>query len=236
MMVCACARNEVFLGVLVSLLFASAASNIGRRHIQRHETPSYISEHIQNMHLPNYTGLAIAVDSISIPLLKKMIRDACINVSSTATGYDDPIGNLDFRTAAANLLSRSTKRMVFPEWISAGAGVSAVSETLFSIISERGDGCLIPAPYFPGFDYNLKTRIGVEPIPVWGENDFLGDLDSVISPMNLESALQKNKHLNITTLLLTNPHNPTGIVYSKNALRDAISWACGWLSFGLNSF
>ena len=48
--------------------------------------------------------------------------------------------------------------------ISAGCG--AILDNLFMCITEPGDAVLIPAPYYPAFDNDLRVRNGAVAVPV----------------------------------------------------------------------
>jgi 1-aminocyclopropane-1-carboxylate synthase len=46
---------------------------------------------------------------------------------------------------------------VDPQHLSVLSGVGAVLDLLFQCIAEPGDGVLIPAPYYPAFDNDLRV-------------------------------------------------------------------------------
>jgi hypothetical protein len=48
---------------------------------------------------------------------------------------------------------------VDPQHLSVLSGVGAVLDLLFQCISEPGDGVLIPAPYYPAFDNDLRVSV-----------------------------------------------------------------------------
>ena len=84
------------------------------------------------------------------------------------------------------------------------------------------------APYFTGFDGDLgDLRVGIVPFAVPCPS--LSDIDSGIRPAVLDAALEaaarQHPSGRVSVLLLTNPHNPTGLLYSESALSDAVEWA-----------
>ena len=45
-----------------------------------------------------------------------------------------------------------------PAHITCSAGAGAIIDMLFHAIGAEGEGVLIPAPYYPAFDNDLKAR------------------------------------------------------------------------------
>ena len=90
-------------------------------------------------------------------------------------------------------------------------GTGTVVENLGWNLCNEADGVLIPAPYYPAFDNDLTVRSNLTLIPC--------------------QMLQKNTRVRIfggkvatrdaclgafpRILLITSPHNPTGVVMSK---------------------
>ncbi|MEO0684790.1 MAG: aminotransferase class I/II-fold pyridoxal phosphate-dependent enzyme, partial [Cyanobacteria bacterium J06649_11] len=98
-------------------------------------------------------------------------------------------------------------------------GCGTVIESLGYSLCNEGDGVLIPAPYYTGFKSDLEQRIGVKTIPVQlqckGSNAF------AISLQLLEEALEdaEERGVPVKALLLSNPNNPLGTVYTEEELK-----------------
>ena len=58
---------------------------------------------------------------------------------------------------------------VHPDQLCVSAGCGAIIDNLFLAITSPGDGVLIPAPYYPAFDNDLRVRNGTVAIPVHGD-------------------------------------------------------------------
>ena len=103
--------------------------------------------------------------------------------------------------------------------ISAGCG--AILDNLFMCITEPGDAVLIPAPYYPAFDNDLRVRNGAVAVPVCGD-----DAVSLPTPTQLDEAVEKARADGraVKAILLTNPSNPLGVIYGEDSLMDAIIW------------
>jgi histidinol-phosphate/aromatic aminotransferase/cobyric acid decarboxylase-like protein len=47
--------------------------------------------------------------------------------------------------------------IVKPEHICVMSGCGAILSAMFNLLGERGDAVLIPAPYYPGFDFDTQV-------------------------------------------------------------------------------
>ncbi|GJS30653.1 1-aminocyclopropane-1-carboxylate synthase 3-like protein [Tanacetum coccineum] len=96
------------------------------------------------------------------------------------------------------------------------AGATSANETLMFCLANPGDAFLIPTPYYPGFDRDLKWRTGAEIVPIQCSslNGFR------ITKSALEEAYKQaeNQNLNVKGVLVTNPSNPLGTSLSLHEL------------------
>ena len=90
-----------------------------------------------------------------------------------------------------------------------GGGASVVVNNFARAIADKGEGVLIAAPYYVGFDLDLNAINGVLPIAVPVPLDKLFTLDEVTY---LERHLEQVKQagIKIKAVILCNPHNPVG--------------------------
>ncbi|XP_051150353.1 1-aminocyclopropane-1-carboxylate synthase 3-like [Andrographis paniculata] len=105
------------------------------------------------------------------------------------------------------------------------AGATAANEILMFCLAGPGDAFLIPTPYYPGLDRDLRWRTGVEIIPVQtsSENGFR------ITGRALEDAadVARKLGLKVKGLFLTNPSNPLGTTLSEDELDLIIKFSSG---------
>ena len=212
-----------------------ALSERGATLIQGEGPPCYIIEHILRLseaYCPTerpdgYICLAISENKLAQPLFREELaraRPDCIS----STGYDNPRGGLRFRHAVAEFLSEHVaQRPVHPDAIASAAGATGVLHNLLFVLADAGDVCLIPAPYITGFDGDLTdARVGLVPFAVPCPS--LTDMDAGISPASLDAALKAAERERgsgrVRLLLLTSPHNPTGLLYSEDSIRGAIGY------------
>ena len=97
-------------------------------------------------------------------------------------------------------------------------GCGTIIEQLGVAICDEGEGVLIPAPYYTGFKSDLEQRFGIKTVPVQlqckGSNAF------TISLQLLEEAYEsaEERGIPVRALLLSNPNNPLGTVYTEEEL------------------
>lgn len=110
-----------------------------------------------------------------------------------------------------------------PELVCFGAGASSLISHLALCLAEHGDAVLIPAPYYAAFDVDLKIIAGCIAVPVHCS----ADPSRGPSPRDLEDAAlaTEAKGLRVRMLLITNPCNPLGTIFSPEVMKDAINWA-----------
>ncbi|MFS8033119.1 putative 1-aminocyclopropane-1-carboxylate synthase [Helianthus anomalus] len=96
------------------------------------------------------------------------------------------------------------------------AGATSANETLMFCLANPGDAFLIPTPYYPGFDRDLKWRTGAEIVPIHcsSYNGFR------ITKSALEEAYKQaeKQNLKVKGVLVTNPSNPLGTSLSLHEL------------------
>ncbi|KAK3030225.1 hypothetical protein RJ639_038348 [Escallonia herrerae] len=102
------------------------------------------------------------------------------------------------------------------------AGATSANETLIFCLAEPGEAFLVPTPYYPGFDRDLKWRTEVEIVPVHCSslNHFR------LTKSALEEAYQQAQKLKLKVkgVLITNPSNPLGTIMTKDELHHLITF------------
>ncbi|CAI9755475.1 unnamed protein product [Fraxinus pennsylvanica] len=138
--------------------------------------------------------------------------------------YQDYHGLPEFRNSVARFMEkvRGNKVRFNPDRIVMSGGATGAHETLAFCLADPGEAFLVPTPYYPGYDRDLRWRTGIQLLPVVCEssNDFK------ITREALEDAYEKAREANIKVkgLILNNPSNPLGTVLDRTTLRDAMSF------------
>ena len=131
------------------------------------------------------------------------------------------MGTESFRTAIATFLSREMRvsSPLLPSHISVTNGCGSAMEQFAMSTCDAGDGILLPAPFYGGFDMDLGRRAHVQRVPVALEHN---------SPFLTRDACEAAyanataQGITIRAFLLCNPHNPFGIVFESETVQMCI--------------
>jgi aminotransferase len=121
-----------------------------------------------------------------------------------------------------NLNPAEALELISPERIALGSGVAALLNYLFYILGEKGDCCLIPAPYYAAFEADMSVIAGCVPFAVTLTTPENGP---TIDELNLAYDQAQGQGMNVRFLLITNPHNPLGIIYDPQMIKSVVQWA-----------
>ncbi|KAJ7966480.1 1-aminocyclopropane-1-carboxylate synthase, partial [Quillaja saponaria] len=139
--------------------------------------------------------------------------------------FQDYHGLPSFKNELVKLMAKiGENRVKFcPNKLVLTAGSTPANESLMFCLADPGEAFLLPTPYYPGFDRDLKWRTGVEIVPVHcsSSNGFR------ITASALEKAYQQAQQLNLNVkgILVTNPSNPLGTTMKKPELNHLINFA-----------
>ncbi|KAF8624618.1 hypothetical protein AX15_005773 [Amanita polypyramis BW_CC] len=128
-------------------------------------------------------------------------------------------GDPCLRNALADLFNThfNPYKPILSDQIIVGAGLSAIASHLVGVLANPGDGVLLAAPYYYGFDWELTIQHDIVPVPVPVPKS---DIFTLIELMHLEKALEEShqKGTRIKAVILCNPHNPLGRPYPRNVI------------------
>ncbi|XP_040378590.1 1-aminocyclopropane-1-carboxylate synthase 1 [Oryza brachyantha] len=138
--------------------------------------------------------------------------------------FQDYHGLPAFKNALARFMSEQRGyRVVFdPSNIVLTAGATSANEALMFCLADHGDAFLIPTPYYPGFDRDLKWRTGAEIVPVHctSANGFR------VTRAALDDAYRRaqKRRLRVRGVLVTNPSNPLGTAVPRADLEMIVEF------------
>ncbi|XP_052204923.1 1-aminocyclopropane-1-carboxylate synthase 3-like isoform X2 [Diospyros lotus] len=138
--------------------------------------------------------------------------------------FQDYHGLPAFKNALVEFMAeiRGNRVSFDPKKLVLTAGATSANETLMFCLAEPGEAFLLPTPYYPGFDRDLKWRTGVEIVPIHcsSTNSFR------VTESALEEAYEaaKKRNLKVKGVLVTNPSNPLGTTLSLDELNLLVSF------------
>ena len=142
------------------------------------------------------------------------IKEACIQALRDGdTKYTAAAGTPALREAICKKLQRENKLQYSADQIVVSCGGKHSLYNIFQSILNAGDEVIIPAPYWVSYPDQVLLADGVPVfLPTTQEDGFK------ISAQQLDDCLKN--HTRVKALVLNSPSNPTGAVYSPDALRE----------------
>ncbi|XP_071706530.1 1-aminocyclopropane-1-carboxylate synthase-like [Rutidosis leptorrhynchoides] len=177
--------------------------------------------------------MGLAENQISLDLIEEWIAKNPESSICTTDGvekfkdianFQDYHGLYDFRKAIAKFIgkARGNKVSFDPDRIVMGGGATGASESLMFCLADPGDGFLIPTPYYPAFDRDLRWRTGMQLVPITctSSNGFKLTQEALESAY--ENAIKSN--IKVKGLIIANPSNPLGTTMSKDTLKSILTF------------
>ncbi|XP_073156814.1 1-aminocyclopropane-1-carboxylate synthase 7-like [Henckelia pumila] len=177
--------------------------------------------------------MGLAENQVSFDLLEQYLethQESPTIGRSKASGFrenalfQDYHGLKSFRKAMASFMEeiRGGRAKFNPDRVVLTAGATAANELLTFILADPGDALLVPTPYYPGFDRDLRWRTGVNIVPVScdSSNNFEITLETLESAYNDA----ESKNIKVKGLLITNPSNPLGATIKRRILEQILEF------------
>ena len=163
-------------------------------------------------------GINILHLNIGQPDIKSPIEsiDAIKTIDFDLLKYESSQGSLEFRNNLCNYYSKHNIE-VLPDDIITTVGASEALSFTMNSICDPGDEVIIPEPFYANYNgFAHASDVNVIPITSKIENNFaLPPIDSFKEKIN-----KKTK-----AIIICNPCNPTGYVYSKDEIIDIANLA-----------
>ena len=167
-----------------------------------------------------YIGLCVAENKLVWDILEPRLAESR-SVEARSFGYQDMMGTPQFREVLAGFLGvRLAGRAIDPDNLAVLSGAGSVLETLFYVLTDPGDGVLVPTPSYAAFWPDLETRDQATIIPVHTTSEDGFEL----TVRSLDQALS-NSDRTVRALLYTNPNNPLGRIDAPSKVEEVLHWA-----------
>jgi aspartate aminotransferase len=142
-------------------------------------------------------------------------RGAYEAIRAGRNGYTDAIGIGELRDKIAENLIDDTGRPATRDEVALTAGAKQALFNAAMVLLDAGDEAVVPAPYWTTFTAQVEL-VGARPVLV----------DTSRSGYQLDVSAMRAAITPATRILVVNtPHNPTGAVYSRDAIRDVVELA-----------
>lgn len=145
----------------------------------------------------------------------EIIQDV-IRMLPSAQGYCESKGLYSARKAVMQHYQRRGLRSVDIDDIYLGNGVSELITMAMQVLLNNGDEVLIPAPDYPLWTASVSLSGGrAVHYRCDEQSDWFPDLDDIRSKISAQTK----------AIVIINPNNPTGAVYSEAVLREIVELA-----------
>ena len=192
-------------------------------------------EAIKNIyHKTNNPGgtfpLNVAENKLCWPLLKAHIEQLVEknSIPDWVANYTNSTGSPSFRDVVAKFYERFiSKCEINPEHLAMSAGATSIIDLTSWILGEPGDVVVIPAPCYPVYKQDMQNKAGLTRYDLITHHDITEIKNGpLLKTSHLDKALEKieSQGKKFRILIITNPDNPTGGLYSKSKLAEFSDW------------
>jgi len=159
----------------------------------------------------NVIDLCVGEPDLPTPSYIKQAAIEAINTDKTK--YTLNTGIKELRTAIAQKYLKEYHANYSPEEIIVSTGAKQAIYNALQTIINSNDEVLIPVPYYVSYPHMVKLAGGVPKFVITKkENNFILTHDEFISNID-----EKTR-----SIILCNPNNPTGVIYSADELKNIL--------------
>lgn len=148
------------------------------------------------------------------------------NLDESYTHYCSLTGTEKFRQTLAEFFTKFMKPKldITDENVFVMNGCGTVVETLGVAICDKGEGFLVPAPYYSSFKSDLEARFNTKLVPV--KLSAHSDVPFQLTYEKLQDSYNEavKNGIPIKGLLISNPINPLGITYNIEELETCLEF------------
>lgn len=180
---------------------------------------------------PNGTfPLNVAENKLSWPMLKTKMEQLSgeHQIPDWVANYTNSTGSPSFRDVVAKFYSRFISQCdINPDNLGLSAGATSVIDLTAWILGEPGDVVVIPAPCYPVYKQDMQNKASLERYDLVTHHEITEIAKGPLLTIDhLNKAFQdiESQRKRFRILVITNPDNPTGGMYSQARLEEIADW------------
>ncbi|XP_066557120.1 1-aminocyclopropane-1-carboxylate synthase-like protein 1 isoform X1 [Amia ocellicauda] len=177
-------------------------------------------------------NLGTSENKLSLDLLsKRLMQSDMFQVEPPLLQYPDWRGHLFLREEVARFLTYYCKAPtpLKPQNVVVVNGCSSLYCLIATVLCDPDDGILIPTPFYGAITEDVTLYSGVRMVYAHIDCQQSGSEDRPfhLTVEKLERALEEARQegINVRAIILINPHNPLGDVYSPSEMQELLEFA-----------
>ncbi|KAI5626922.1 1-aminocyclopropane-1-carboxylate synthase-like protein 1 isoform X1, partial [Silurus asotus] len=215
--------------------FLSRRGNRIRQHqgiLQEGYVQYYANKYDENSNPEGILNLGTSENKLCSDLLQKRLTQPDMHyIDSCLLQYPDWKGHRFLREEVAKFLSVHCQaaRPLKADNVVVINGCGSLFSAIAAVLCDPGDAILIPTPFYGVIteDVDLYSSVKLYCVPLDSEPGQNDDRPFHLTAEKLEHALQKAKKegVNIRAIILVNPHNPLGEIYTREEMLSFLNCA-----------
>uniref|UniRef100_A0A671M941 1-aminocyclopropane-1-carboxylate synthase-like protein 1 n=1 Tax=Sinocyclocheilus anshuiensis TaxID=1608454 RepID=A0A671M941_9TELE len=216
--------------------YLSRRGNSMRLHqgvLQEGYNQYHANVHDENSNPHGIINLGTSENKLCFDLLqKRLMRPDMLQIEPAILQYPDWKGHSFLREEVAKFLSDycHSPKPLKPKNVVVMNGCGSLFSALAATLCDPEDAILIPSPFYGVIteDVDLYSSVKLHHVPLYSQVPTGSDVRPFqLTVEKLENSLKeaKKEGLNIKALILLNPHNPLGEVYSSEEMISFLEFA-----------
>ncbi|MBO4251475.1 MAG: pyridoxal phosphate-dependent aminotransferase [Clostridia bacterium] len=143
-------------------------------------------------------------------MVEETLKSLLLSVDPSALhGYTSAQGDLATRTAVANTLNKLCDFEISPDFIYMTCGAAASLTVSLKAVLNRGDECIVFAPFFTEYRVFIENADGKVVISTPDESNFQIDFADLSAKITVKTK----------AVIINSPNNPSGVVYTYDTIK-----------------
>uniref|UniRef100_A0A671M710 1-aminocyclopropane-1-carboxylate synthase-like protein 1 n=1 Tax=Sinocyclocheilus anshuiensis TaxID=1608454 RepID=A0A671M710_9TELE len=215
--------------------YLSRRGNSMRLHqgvLQEGYNQYHANVHDENSNPHGIINLGTSENKLCFDLLqKRLMRPDMLQIEPAILQYPDWKGHSFLREEVAKFLSDycHSPKPLKPKNVVVMNGCGSLFSALAATLCDPEDAILIPSPFYGVIteDVDLYSSVKLHHVPLYSQPTGSDVRPFQLTVEKLENSLKeaKKEGLNIKALILLNPHNPLGEVYSSEEMISFLEFA-----------
>ncbi|XP_066525560.1 1-aminocyclopropane-1-carboxylate synthase-like protein 1 [Hoplias malabaricus] len=216
-------------------LSLSRRGNSIRQHegiLQEGYRKYHANKHDENTNPDGIINMGTSENKLCFDLLQERLsRPDMLHMESSLLQYPDWKGHGFLREEVARFLSEHCRSPcpLNSENVVVMNGCSSVFCALAAVLCDHDDAILIPTPFYGVISEDVDLYCGVKLycVPLDSEASESDDRPFHLTVEKLEHALERAKKegVNVRAIILVNPHNPLGEIYTAEEMTSFLNFA-----------